>query len=89
MNRVDTLSRRDQPDGAGGTGPIGGVTQLSLDKQFRLQNGAVNRCLDTICQEIKGGGASPSGESGSLGGRQPLIGPKFTSPWTPTSVSGE
>ncbi len=31
-------------------GPSGSVTQLSLDKQFRLHDKAVNSRLDTICQ---------------------------------------
>jgi hypothetical protein len=37
-------------------GSSSGVTQLSLDKQFRLYNKAVNSRLDMIRQEMKGGG---------------------------------
>jgi hypothetical protein len=42
-------------------GPLGGVTQLSLDKQFRLHDKAVNSRLDTIRQEMKGGGITVGG----------------------------
>jgi hypothetical protein len=42
-------------------GPSGGVTQLFLDKQFRLHDEAVNSRLDTIRQEMKGGGITVGG----------------------------
>jgi len=44
-----------------GLGPGGGITQSSLDERFRLHNEAVNGRLDTIRQEMKGGGITVGG----------------------------
>ena len=44
-----------------GLGPVGGITQSSLDERFRLHDKAVNGRLDTIRQEMKGGGITVGG----------------------------
>ena len=44
-----------------GLGPAGGITQTSLDQRFKLHDEAANGCLDTICQEMKGGGITVGG----------------------------
>ncbi len=44
-----------------GLGPAGGITKTSLDQQFKLHDEAVNGCLDTICQEMKGRGITVGG----------------------------
>ena len=44
-----------------GLGPAGGITQTSLDQRFKLHDKAVNGCLDTICQEMKGGSITVGG----------------------------
>ncbi len=69
-------------------GSVGSITQSVLDQHLKLHDEAVNRCLDTIPQEMKGG-ASPSGVSGSPGGKRLWTGPISTSPQTPTSALGE
>jgi hypothetical protein len=44
-----------------GLGPAGGITQTSLDQRFKLHDEAVNRRLDTIRQEMKGGSITVGG----------------------------
>jgi hypothetical protein len=39
-----------------GLGPAGGITKTSLEQRFKLHDKAVNGRLDTIRQEMKGGG---------------------------------
>jgi hypothetical protein len=44
-----------------GLGPVGGITQTSLDQRFKLQDEAVNGRLDSIRQEMKGGSITVGG----------------------------
>jgi hypothetical protein len=72
-----------------GLGPMGGITETSLDQWFKLHDEAVNGRLDTIRHEMKGGGYHDRGSQviWRRGGHG--LGPDPPPPRTPTSASGE
>jgi hypothetical protein len=44
-----------------GLGPAGGITESALEQRLKLHDEAVNGCLDSIRQEMKGGGITVGG----------------------------